>query len=163
MLCLCLTPLVRNVSHRWGVLDCPDGVRKTHQRPIPRAGGIPIVISCAAAYALLMLSPLAESAFIQEHIPLMWHLLPAAGLVFLIGLVDDIISLRPPLKLAGQIGAAVLAYVGGVRILSIQYHALNDWWSLALTTAPLAGSLLAFLLYNFNPASVFLGDSEVCS
>lgn len=29
---------------------------------------------------------------------------------------------------------------------------------LALVTVPLAGSLLAFLCFNFNPASVFLGD-----
>jgi UDP-GlcNAc:undecaprenyl-phosphate GlcNAc-1-phosphate transferase len=31
--------------------------------------------------------------------------------------------------------------------------------TLALATLPLAGSLLGFLRYNFNPASVFLGDS----
>lgn len=31
--------------------------------------------------------------------------------------------------------------------------------ALALATLPLAGSLLGFLRYNFNPASVFLGDS----
>lgn len=30
---------------------------------------------------------------------------------------------------------------------------------LALATMPLAGCLLGFLLYNFNPASIFLGDS----
>src|SRR5439155_4205751 len=31
--------------------------------------------------------------------------------------------------------------------------------ALAVATAPLAGCLLGFLRYNFNPASVFLGDS----
>ena len=31
-------------------------------------------------------------------------------------------------------------------------------YGLALATAPLAGALLAFLRYNFSPASVFLGD-----
>jgi len=30
---------------------------------------------------------------------------------------------------------------------------------LALATAPLAGALLGFLRYNFNPATIFLGDS----
>jgi UDP-GlcNAc:undecaprenyl-phosphate GlcNAc-1-phosphate transferase len=29
---------------------------------------------------------------------------------------------------------------------------------LALATAPLAGALIGFLRYNFNPASIFLGD-----
>jgi UDP-GlcNAc:undecaprenyl-phosphate GlcNAc-1-phosphate transferase len=31
--------------------------------------------------------------------------------------------------------------------------------ALAMATVPLAGSLLGFLRYNFNPASIFLGDS----
>src|ERR1051326_2310142 len=31
---------------------------------------------------------------------------------------------------------------------------------LAIATAPLAGALLAFLRYNFNPATIFLGDSS---
>lgn len=36
---------------------------------------------------------------------------------------------------------------------------LHGDYGLALATLPLAGSLLGFLRYNFNPASVFLGDS----
>jgi UDP-GlcNAc:undecaprenyl-phosphate GlcNAc-1-phosphate transferase len=35
---------------------------------------------------------------------------------------------------------------------------INHNVGLALVTAPLAGSLLGFLRYNFNPASIFLGD-----
>lgn len=36
---------------------------------------------------------------------------------------------------------------------------LNDRWEIALLSAALAGALLGFLRYNFNPASIFLGDS----
>lgn len=36
---------------------------------------------------------------------------------------------------------------------------LQGNWGLAAATVPLVGCLLAFLRYNFNPASVFLGDS----
>ena len=36
---------------------------------------------------------------------------------------------------------------------------LHDNLELALVTAPLVGALLGFLRYNFNPASIFLGDS----
>jgi UDP-GlcNAc:undecaprenyl-phosphate GlcNAc-1-phosphate transferase len=35
---------------------------------------------------------------------------------------------------------------------------LNGNYGLALATAPLAGALLGFLRYNFEPASIFLGD-----
>jgi UDP-GlcNAc:undecaprenyl-phosphate/decaprenyl-phosphate GlcNAc-1-phosphate transferase len=206
LLCLCLTPVVRHAFEQWGVLDQPDGLRKIHQRPIARAGGIPLAISYAAAYGLLMISPLKEGLLIEEHMPLIWRMLPSAGLVFATGLLDDIFALSPRLKLAGQVGAAFLAYLSGVRILAVNGYALNDWWSLPLTlawlvgctnafnlidgvdglaagiglfatlatlitallqgnitlalaTAALAGSLLGFLRYNFNPASIFLGDS----
>ena len=36
---------------------------------------------------------------------------------------------------------------------------LNGNMALALATAPLAGALLGFLRYNFEPASIYLGDS----
>ncbi|HWR51699.1 MAG TPA: MraY family glycosyltransferase [Bryobacteraceae bacterium] len=36
--------------------------------------------------------------------------------------------------------------------------ALKGDYTLMLATAPLIGALLAFLRYNFNPASIFLGD-----
>jgi UDP-GlcNAc:undecaprenyl-phosphate GlcNAc-1-phosphate transferase len=36
---------------------------------------------------------------------------------------------------------------------------MRDNFALALATVPLAGALLGFLRYNFNPASIFLGDS----
>ena len=36
---------------------------------------------------------------------------------------------------------------------------INGNYGLALATAPLAGCLLGFLRYNFEPASIFLGDS----
>jgi UDP-GlcNAc:undecaprenyl-phosphate GlcNAc-1-phosphate transferase len=35
---------------------------------------------------------------------------------------------------------------------------MNGNYPLAMATAPLAGALLGFLRYNFNPATVFLGD-----
>jgi UDP-GlcNAc:undecaprenyl-phosphate GlcNAc-1-phosphate transferase len=37
--------------------------------------------------------------------------------------------------------------------------AINERWEIAVIAASLGGALLGFLRYNFNPASVFLGDS----
>jgi UDP-GlcNAc:undecaprenyl-phosphate/decaprenyl-phosphate GlcNAc-1-phosphate transferase len=36
---------------------------------------------------------------------------------------------------------------------------INERWEIAIIAAALGGALLGFLRYNFNPASVFLGDS----
>ncbi len=205
-LSLLLTPVVRDAFLRWGVVDRPDGVRKLHGRPIPRAGGIPIAASYVLAYMALLASPLRGGDFLELALPLVWTILPAASLVFLVGLVDDVRGLKPATKLAGQLAAASLACWGGVKVSHVAGYALADWLALPLTllwlvacanafnlidgvdglaagvglvatltaflaallnqnlplalaTLPLAGALAGFLRYNFNPASVFLGDS----
>jgi UDP-GlcNAc:undecaprenyl-phosphate GlcNAc-1-phosphate transferase len=201
-----LTPLCRNLFRRLGLVDSPDGDRKLHAAPIPRLGGIPIVLACFAGFGMLLLSPLQGGIVLEEHVWLFWRLLPAAGLIFAIGVADDLWDLKPWQKLLGELAAAVLAYGAGVQIQMIGYHYVEGWWvlpltilwllactnafnlidgidglasgvglfatltvlivaliqqnfALALVVVPLAGALLGFLRYNFNPASIFLGDS----
>jgi len=206
LICLALTPLCRNIFRRAGLLDHPDQLRKTHERAVPRMGGIPIAIAYVGSFLLLLLSPFHAGSMLVQHMPLVWKLLPAAGLIFATGLLDDLIGLKSWQKLLGQVAAALCAYWGGVQVLGIAGHLTDSWWSLPLTlvwlagcanafnlidgmdglatglglfatlttliaalaqgnialalaTVPLAGALLGFLRYNFNPASIFLGDS----
>jgi UDP-GlcNAc:undecaprenyl-phosphate GlcNAc-1-phosphate transferase len=51
-------------------------------------------------------------------------------------------------------GVALFATLAALSAAMVQGNI-----GLVLATAPLAGCLVAFLRYNFNPASVFLGDS----
>ena len=205
ILCLFLTPLCREAALKLKFVDIPDGVRKLHRRPIPRIGGVAILLSYAGSIALMLaISPLRATISIQ-HKDLLWSLIPAVTVVFVIGLIDDLITLKPWQKLIGQMAAAALAVSGGVRITLLDGHPYAAWltvplsifWLLACTnafnlidgldglaagvglfatvttllaaliqgnmglamaTVPLAGCLLGFLRYNFNPASVFLGD-----
>lgn len=206
LICLALTPLCRDWFERAGLLDHPDQLRKTHARPIPRTGGIPIAIAYAGSFALLLALSTQSGALLSRNLPLVWKLLPSAALIFATGLLDDLVGLKSWQKLIGQVGAALCAYGGGVQILRIAGLSADNWWSLpitvawlvgctnafnlidgvdglaaglglfatvttlvaalaqgnltlALATAPLAGALLGFLRYNFNPASIFLGDS----
>ena len=199
LLSLVLTPICRDIFGSYSVVDEPGGRRKVHDRPIPRVGGIAIAISYFAA---LLLSDLSS---LPNYSTLMWKLLPGAGLVFLVGLVDDLANLKPWQKLIGQLATAYVAYWSGVRIESVGGYQMPDWsglpitvfWlllccnainlvdgldglaagiglfatvtsfvaallynnlPLAMMTFPLAACLLAFLCYNFNPATVFLGD-----
>lgn len=126
--------------------------------------------------------------------------------IFATGLIDDFFNLRPVVKLAGQVGAALLIYANGLRLERLGSLHLPEWASLGLTVFwlllttnalnlidgldglcsgmgffaalslglaaiiqdngplvliafPLAAAQLGFLVYNFNPATVFLGDS----
>ncbi len=207
VLSLLVTPCVREIFLRLGVVDHPDEVRKLHARPIPRVGGVAIALSYVAAFALLLVARLKGGIIVWNAIPLIWKLIPAAGLVFVTGLLDDLLKLRPWQKFLGQVGAAVIAYFVGVRVQSIGGDPIVVWWvslpvtiiwlvgcsnavnlldgidglaagislvatatmivaaifqhniDLALATVPLAACLLGFLRYNFNPATIFLGDS----
>ncbi len=207
LLSIGLTPLVRITSLRLGFLDHPDSARKPDYRPIPRVGGVAVVLAFVLSYTLWWFTPLKGNDTIQQNLPLVLKLIPAVALVFVIGLLDDLIRLKAWWKFSGQILAAIIAYFAGVHVQSFGGAAFTQWWwtlpatvfwlvactnainlidgidglaaglslvatlsmilgavishnvLLAFATVPLAGCLIGFLRYNFNPASVYLGDS----
>ena len=148
ILCLALTPLCRDWFQRAGLVDRPDDARKMHRCPVPRIGGIPIAVAYIGAFALLMVSPFRGGAFVSENLPLVWRLLPAAGLIFATGLVDDLIGLKSWQKLVGQLLAAFCAYWGGVQIAGLGGFSALGWWSLPLTVVWLIGCTNAFNLID---------------
>jgi len=199
---LLLTPLCRNLFRRIGIVDRPDHDRKLHIQPVAHMGGVPIVIAYVASCMLLFLLP---KSLVPIHISHVLLSAPAGLIIFVTGILDDIVHLKPWQKLCGQTLGALWAYWAGVRIVSVGGFSVG-WLSLlvtliwligctnafnlidgvdglaagvglfatltmliaallqhntilALATATLVGALLGFLLYNFNPASIFLGDS----
>ena len=65
-----------------------------------------------------MVSPLVAGAFIKDHYKLIWPIVPAVSVVFAVGLADDILGLSAIQKLLGQVGASLLAYWAGIRLLN---------------------------------------------
>lgn len=129
-----ITPLVRNTFLRLGVVDAPDGGRKLHTSPIPRIGGVAVAISYAAAFGVLLASPLRGADPLRDGFDMVVRLLPATFLIFFLGVMDDLFSVRPLTKFAVQVSAALLAYWAGIRwIYSGTLPFDNAWWSLPLT------------------------------
>jgi UDP-GlcNAc:undecaprenyl-phosphate/decaprenyl-phosphate GlcNAc-1-phosphate transferase len=208
VLALILTPLIRDYIGKLGFLDHPDGDRKKHASPLPRVGGIAIVISYAATFAIALALPFSYTYVLHNALPDILRLSMVGAVVFATGVVDDLVGLRAKEKLFGIVGASMLAYWAGIRVDIHFLNGLPEWpwlgfaitvlWlvgctnafnlidgmdglaagvglvaaitmllaaltqgnlPLALATMPLVGCLLGFLRYNFNPASVFLGDS----
>jgi UDP-N-acetylmuramyl pentapeptide phosphotransferase/UDP-N-acetylglucosamine-1-phosphate transferase/glycosyltransferase involved in cell wall biosynthesis len=206
LLALILTPVVRNLFRRWGLVDHPDSARKLHKRPVPSGGGVAVALAYVLSYVVLLSLPLHGGSIVKDGLPLTWRLLPSAILVLAVGFLDDILGLRPWQKLLGQVAAAGGAFWAGIHLSSLAGYPIGIGWSLPLTigwlifctnalnlidgvdglatglglfaaattltaallqsnvplalaAAPLVGALLGFLRYNFNPATVFLGDS----
>jgi len=62
---------------------------------------------------LLLIVRLSSGAIVWENLPLILRLLPALAIVFGIGLIDDIVSVRPWIRLAVEAVAATFAWIGG--------------------------------------------------
>ena len=185
-------------------IDRPDSGRKTHDKPTPRLGGLPIYITLMAGFGVMAL---AKPRFLEEW----WPLILTNTLVFALGFVDDVKPLGAKVKLLGQIGVACILYALGVSIEDLSnpfrggaHFDLGAWsfpvtimWLISipniinlidgmdglasgfglflsltlafvghyngmadvvLMSVVMSGALSGFLLYNYPPARIFLGD-----
>jgi len=64
-------------------------------------GGVAIFAAVIGAYGLLLIVRLSSGAIVWENLPLILRLLPALAIVFGIGLIDDIVSVRSMDKARG--------------------------------------------------------------
>jgi UDP-GlcNAc:undecaprenyl-phosphate GlcNAc-1-phosphate transferase len=113
---LAVTPIVRLVAERLGLLDQPDAKRKIHEQPVPRLGGLAIAIAFGAAIGFAALATLdlnAVGILRPNRAP---AILAGAALLVVVGVVDDVRGMRALLKLAWQVAAAVLAFVLGLSL-----------------------------------------------
>jgi UDP-GlcNAc:undecaprenyl-phosphate GlcNAc-1-phosphate transferase len=113
---LAVTPFVRLVAERMGLLDQPDTRRKIHQQPVPRLGGVAIAIAFGAAlgFAALATNDLNAVGILRPNrAP---AILAGAGLLVVIGIIDDVRGMRALVKLSWQISAAALAFAMGLSL-----------------------------------------------
>jgi UDP-GlcNAc:undecaprenyl-phosphate GlcNAc-1-phosphate transferase len=123
---LVIVPLCRVCALRFGFVAKPREDR-WHTRPIALLGGVAI----GASLLVAMLS--------AGHIGALGVLPVAAGLMFAMGLADDIWSLKPATKLVVEIGVATLFLFYGYR-LNWVHGVTVDWmltliWIVGLTNA----------------------------
>jgi UDP-GlcNAc:undecaprenyl-phosphate GlcNAc-1-phosphate transferase len=223
-----LTPVVKIVANRLGVLDTPTIDRKIHAKAMPLLGGLAIFLSFALVVLYFMnhTDQLVKGYLDQKH--LIGIIL--AGMVLMIGgYLDDRYNLKPKYQILFPILATLITICAGIGITSISnpieggFFRLDLWkfeiirlngvpyfftpltdiftfvWLMgmmyttkylngldgltegvsliavyimffvalnvtlqqdyiALLAAIIAGALSGFLLYNFHPASIFLGE-----
>ncbi len=205
-----LTPLVRAIALRLGVLDHALTSRKAHGKPIPRLGGIAIVVAFYAPLTALLFVNSEVGRRFWEHPEKAFGLFAGGLVIAALGVWDDLHGTGARKKFAVQfaVGAAMYALgfrvdllsnpygeaiqlgwlglpftmlwiagvinamnlidgldglAGGVALIAISttfaMSALRGEPLMILFTAALAGAVLGFLFYNFNPASIFMGDT----
>ena len=189
VLALLLTPLVRAFARRVGMVAAPK-VDRWHKKPTAMLGGVAIWFTVIICFFVFIPQTVYGAV-----------ILLASTFLFIVGLVDDVLHIKPYQKLIGQVlGAALVVYYGlslpwtGSVLLNM---ALAIFWLIGITNAInlldnmdglasgiaiiaagflawsfantgqftealimllFAAALLGFLIYNSNPASIFMGD-----
>jgi UDP-GlcNAc:undecaprenyl-phosphate GlcNAc-1-phosphate transferase len=127
LLSLLFTPLVTSAARALGLVDAPGG-RKVHSVSVPRIGGVAIMLAASLALASASwLDP--ANAGLTTKAPLA-PILAGTGLVFAIGLIDDLRGLPVWPRLTVQALAAGLVMASGLLIERITIA--GETWPLGL-------------------------------
>ena len=102
------TPAVRMLAIKIKAVDVPKDNRRMHKVPIPRMGGL--AIFAGFLVSVLFFVPLGNE---------FRSILIGALILVVLGIIDDIVALKPRTKFAGQIIAALIPALSGVSIHGI--------------------------------------------
>jgi len=203
------TLVVRSCARRAGVVDRPDGFRKTQEQGVPLLGGIGVFVAFCGS--ILIVRALAQTPQLTDFMARRDVRLVFAGgaVVMLLGVLDDVWGFRARWRIFGMLLVSIGMYAAGFRITGVSNPfgpaiqlgwlapVVTVFWFLgcmnainlidgldglaagvaffasgsvllagmafgnapaSLMAAALAGACIGFLVLNFHPASIYLGD-----
>ena len=137
-----LTPYTIRVAEKIGAVDIPKDKRRMHTREMPKFGGPAVIIGFLVSvfYLLIVMSLensidlFTEEQYGQKLIGLFLGIL----VITIVGIIDDTKTLKPLTKLAGQVIAAIVVILFGIKIehvtIPFLYQiGLSDAFSVILT------------------------------
>ncbi|MBM3752240.1 MAG: glycosyl transferase [Acidimicrobiia bacterium] len=185
---LVLTPTARAIARRYGLVAQPKADR-WHRKPTALMGGIAVVIATLLVAAWTgfdgPLGPVllgATAMFVVGAVDDLVGLRPATKLAAQIAAAAVVVSQGGGLEWAPSATAAAVfsifwfvaitnafnlldnmdglcAGIGLIAAVTLGITGADAAPGLVVIAAALSGALLGFLVYNFSPASIFLGDS----
>lgn len=112
--CVILTPIVIKMCQKYNLVDIPKDNRRVHSKPMPRCGGIAIVISTLVGLTVYyFITRNIESIALNRKFV---GYVIGGLIIFIMGLIDDIWNLRPKYKFFFQLAAGIAIYYFGIRI-----------------------------------------------
>jgi len=108
-ICLYMTPFAKRMSYKFGAIDYPKK-RGLHKEPIPRMGGLAIVLGFVLT--MLILAPFKEEIRTLQFA----GFIGGALVIVILGMIDDVYNLGAKLKFAVQLLAALIVVSTGTTI-----------------------------------------------
>jgi len=124
------TYLCKMIAMKFGLVDRPDKLVKTHKEPIAYLGGVGMLVGFTVGL-LVGTYLFCRGIYFPHTFRLLFGVLAGAAIACFIGLVDDIFEMRPIYKIFGQTIAALLLLFVGVRP---SLHAFTALFGLDIST-----------------------------
>jgi UDP-GlcNAc:undecaprenyl-phosphate GlcNAc-1-phosphate transferase len=110
---LAATWLCKRIAIKFGIVDRPDDLVKTHKEPIAYLGGIGMLIGLTVG-ALAGIVCLRNQEFFRPALKWLLGVLAGGVIACFVGLTDDIFDIKPRYKFLGQIVAGVVLLAVGI-------------------------------------------------
>lgn len=129
-----LVPLCIKIARRLQFIDEPDGKIKQHKQATPYLGGVAVYVGFLTAFCL---------TFPFENNMLLFF--AGSTLLLFIGLIDDLVVLRPSQKFFGQILATICFLKAGL-FLKTQFF--SNYWNIPISAFWILSVINAFNLVD---------------
>jgi len=110
---LAATWLCKKIAIKFGIVDRPDDLVKTHKEPIAYLGGVGILIGLTAS-VLVGIARLPGGELFGPSLKCLLGIVFGGALACGVGLADDIFDIKPKQKILGQVTAAVILLLAGI-------------------------------------------------
>jgi UDP-GlcNAc:undecaprenyl-phosphate GlcNAc-1-phosphate transferase len=108
------TWMCKKIAIKFGIVDRPDDLVKTHMEPVAYLGGVGILIGLTFG-VLVGIGCLRGEEFFSPILKWLLGILGGGIIACFIGLADDIFNITPIQKILGQAAAAVILILVGIK------------------------------------------------
>ena len=114
------TPYSIKIAEKIGAIDIPKDDRRMRKKSIPKLGGLAVILGFVIS-VLYLISTMSIEGSVElfdnnMYLKKLWGTGIGIVVIAIIGIIDDVKNIKPWQKLLGQILAATIAVLFGIRI-----------------------------------------------
>jgi len=159
---LAATWFCKKIAIKFGIVDKPDDLVKTHKEPIAYLGGVGMLVGLVAGVAV-GISCLADEAIFGSALKWLLGISAGGAIACFVGLADDIFDMKPRQKILGQVVAAVILLLVGI-MPRLHYVTTPLHWPMPQGVEMIFGVLIVifFVLGATNSLNLLDGLDGLC-
>ncbi|MEE0866027.1 MAG: rubredoxin [Clostridia bacterium] len=124
------TPYTIKIAHKIGAVDVPKDERRMHKKAMPKFGGPAVILGFLVSVIYLIIVMSMENTINlfgpEDYGMKLLGMFLGIAVLSITCVIDDIITIRPIVKLFGQLIAAIIAVLFGIRLGEFNLSFINN-------------------------------------